>query len=119
MKNDNEQEDTEEIPMKLPENKNTNTNRNSYRNKSTKFFYKNAISFIFILFVIFVMMFLADNNSSMIELNNHLNGLQNKVQYMDKNIAKKKNWDCFRSSVLIRKLWEIYISIIKIINQDG
>jgi glycosyltransferase involved in cell wall biosynthesis len=90
MKNDNEQEDAEEIPMKLPENKTNNNNRNSSRNKSKKFFEKNSFFFIFISLVIFVMIFLADNNSSMIELNDHLNGLQSRVQYMDKTLVKKK-----------------------------
>ena len=90
MKNDNEQEDAEEIPMKLPENKTNNNNRNSSRNKSKKFFEKNSFFFIFISLVIFVMIFLADNNSSIIELNDHINGLRSRVQYMDKNIVKKK-----------------------------
>ena len=90
MKNDNEQEDAEEVPMKLSENRTFNSNRNSSHNKSTKILPKNASVFIFISFAIFVMIFLAANNSSLMELNEHLNGLQSKVQFMDKNIAKKK-----------------------------
>jgi hypothetical protein len=90
MENDNEQDDPEEIPMKITENKTNNSNRNYSKNKSKNVFHKNAIFFIFISLVIFVMIFLADNNSSMIELNDHLNGLQSRVQYMDKTLVKKK-----------------------------
>ena len=90
MKNDNEQEDAEEIPMKLSENRTINSHGNSSKNKPKNFFQKNAIPFIFISLVIFVMIFLADNNSSLIELNSHLNNLQSRAQYIDKKIIKKK-----------------------------
>lgn len=91
MKNDNEQDDAEEIPMKLPENKATNNKRAASSQKKLKqFLQKNPIVFIFISLVIFIMIFLADNNSSMMELNDHLKGLQLKIHNIDNNIAKKK-----------------------------
>ena len=136
MKTNNYEQDSEQIPIKFSDNSDNNTNNNNYdinslKKDKKKYFSKNCLMIFFIVILIFSMIYLVNNNHSIIELNSRLNELQFKIEKMNKQSVKKKigvafvNQNLYGSGIarLITVLSELLIKTGKfevyLINQES
>ena len=91
MKINNYEQDNENLPIKIPDNFDTNSYEIIAQKKpKKKYFNKRNIIFFFVIFIIFIMVYIADNNREITELNNKIIELESKIEKMDKEVIRKK-----------------------------
>ncbi len=91
MKINSLEQDNEKMPIKLSDNTDANTYEIFSQKKPKKrYITKKNITFTFVVIIIFIMIYLADNNKTIEELNNKLEQLESKIKQMDKEVIKKK-----------------------------
>ena len=91
MKINNYEQDNENLPIKIPDNFDTNSYEIIAQKKpKKKYFNKRNIIFFFVIIIIFIMIYIADNNREITELNNKIIELESKIEKMDKVVIRKK-----------------------------
>ena len=95
------EQDNENIPIKLFDNTENNSYNTNLKNKpKNKYCTKTNIIFVLIAFLIFLMIYLADNNRTIIELNLKIEKLESKLELLNNEVIKKKIGIAFVNPIL-------------------